>query len=223
MPSEIRSPGTTDQDRHGSMRNRGEHGARGGDPARALPVEFYARPAIELAPDLLGCVLVRLSADGLTSGRIVETEAYPGPEDPASHAAARIGRTRRNDPLFGPPGTVYMHCNYGIHWCLNAVAADEGRPEGVLIRAVEPLAGRDLMLRRRGRSALTNGPGRLGQAFDLGPGLQRHRLDHAPLWIEPGAAVAAADTVRTTRIGIRRAADRPWRWYDARSSWVSRR
>ncbi len=205
------------------MWDEGDDGARGGDPARALPIEFYARPAIELAPDLLGCILVRQSADGLTSGRIVEAEAYPGPEDPASHAAARIGRTRRNDPLFGPPGTVYMHCNYGVHWCLNAVAADEGKPEGVLIRAVEPLVGRELMLRRRGRSELTNGPGRLGQAFDLGPPLQRHPLDRAPVWIESGAPVDPADRIRTTRIGIRRAADRPWRWYDRRSSWVSRR
>lgn len=205
------------------MRHRGNHGARGGDPARALPMEFYARPAIELAPDLLGRVLVRLSADGLTSGRIVETEAYPGPRDPASHAAARIGRTRRNDPLFGPPGTVYMHCNYGVHWCLNAVAAEEEKPEGVLIRAVEPLVGRELMLRRRGRSDLTNGPGRLGQAFDLGPELQRHPLDRAPMWIESGDPVDPVDRVCTTRIGIRLAADRRWRWYDARSSWVSRR
>ena len=205
------------------MRNEGEQGARGGDPARALPVAFYARPAIELAPDLLGHVLVRRSADGLTSGRIVETEAYPGPEDDASHAAARIGRTRRNDPLFGLPGTVYMHCNYGVHWCLNAVAAEVGKPEGVLIRAVEPLEGRELMRLRRGRSELTNGPGRLGQAFGLGPELQRHPLDRAPVWIEPGVPVAPADTICTTRIGIRRAADRPWRWYDARSTWVSGR
>jgi len=205
------------------MLNGGEQGARDGDPARALPVEFYARPALELAPELLGRILVRLSADGLTSGRIVETEAYPGPEDPASHAAARIGRTRRNDPLFGPPGTVYMHCNYGVHWCLNAVAAEEGKPEGILIRAVEPLVGRELMLRRRGRSELTNGPGRLGQAFDLGTDLQRHPLDRAPVWIEPGVPVEPGDRVATTRIGIRRAAEKPWRWYDARSSWVSRR
>ncbi len=205
------------------MRHRGEHGARGGDPARALPMAFYARPAIELAPDLLGRILVRLSADGLTSGRIVETEAYPGPGDPASHAAARIGRTLRNDPLFGPPGTVYMHCNYGVHWCLNAVAADEEMPEGVLIRAVEPLVGRELMLRRRGRSELTNGPGRLGQAFDLGADLQRHPLDRAPVWIESGHLVDSVDRICTTRIGIRRAADRLWRWYDGTSSWVSRR
>ncbi len=205
------------------MNQREHHGARGGDPARALSLGFYARPAIEVAPDLLGRILVRSSADGLTTGRIVETEAYPGPEDPASHAAERIGRTRRNDPLFGRPGTVYMHCNYGIHWCLNAVAADEGVPEGVLIRAVEPLVGHDLMMQRRGRSDLTNGPGRLGAAFELGPELQRHRLDRAPLWIEPGVPVPPADRVATERIGISRAVDRPWRWYDSTSPWVSRR
>ncbi|GAG50944.1 unnamed protein product, partial [marine sediment metagenome] len=107
--------------------------------------------------------------------------------------------------------------------CLNAVAADEEKPEGVLIRAVEPLVGRELMLRRRGRSELTNGPGRLGQAFDLGPDLQRHPLDRAPVWIESGHPVDPVDRICTTRIGIRRAADRLWRWYDGTSPWVSRR
>ncbi len=205
------------------MRHRDDHGARGGDPARALPLGFYARPAVELAPDLLGRILVRISTDGLTTGRIVETEAYPGPGDPASHAAERIGRTGRNDPLYGRPGTVYMHCNYGIHWCLNAVAADEGVPEGVLIRAVEPLTGRELMMQRRGRSDLTNGPGKLAQAFELGPELQRHPLDRVPLWIEPGSPVDPAVRVTSGRIGISRAVDRPWRWYDSTSAWVSRR
>jgi DNA-3-methyladenine glycosylase len=116
-----------------------------------------------------------------------------------------------------------MHCNYGVHWCLNVVAAHEGKPEGVLIRAVEPLRGRELMLRRRGRTELTNGPGRLGQAFDLGPDLQRHPLDRAPVWIEAGVSLAPAEMTCATRIGIRLAADRPWRWFDATSRWVSRR
>lgn len=191
---------------------------------RALPLSFHARPAVELAPALLGRVLVRLTPDGRTAGRIVETEAYPGPEDPASHAAARIGRTRRNEPLFGPAGTAYIHRNYGIHWCFNVVAAAEGKPEGVLVRAVEPLDGEALMRRRRGgRPELTNGPGRLGAAFALGPDLQGHRLDRAPLWIEPGEPVPDGAMVSTARVGIRRATDRPWRWYDGRSEWVSRR
>lgn len=191
---------------------------------RALPLSFHARAAVELAPALLGHVLVRGTPEGRVSGRIVETEAYPGPEDPASHAAARVGRTRRNDPLFGPPGTAYIHRNYGIHWCFNVVAAAEGKPEGVLVRAVAPLEGAPLMrTRRRGRPELTNGPGRLGAAFALGPELQRHPLDRFPLWIEAGDPVPEPDVVVARRIGIRRGADRPWRWYDGRSEWVSRR
>jgi DNA-3-methyladenine glycosylase len=169
-------------------------------------------------------VLTRVTPDGRVSGRIVETEAYPGPEDPASHAAERIGRTPRNDPLFGPPGTVYIHRNYGIHWCFNVVAAEEGKPEGVLVRAVAPLEGVALMrARRSGRAELTSGPGRLGAAFALGPELQGHPLDHVPLWIEDGDSVPSSDVVVTRRVGIRRAAERPWRWYDGRSEWVSRR
>ncbi len=215
----------TETDPGGVRHPRSERiaGVRVVDPARALPAAFYARSAIEVGPDLVGCVLVHVSENGPTAGRIVETEAYPGPEDPASHAAARIGRTARNDPLFGPAGTVYMHCNYGIHWCLNAVTGSIGKPEGVLVRAVEPLVGTELMRRRRGRAELTNGPGRLGEAFALGPALQRNRLDGPPVWIEPGDPVPREALACTTRIGIRRAADRPWRWYDARSRWVSRR
>ncbi|MCL7927036.1 MAG: DNA-3-methyladenine glycosylase [marine benthic group bacterium] len=191
--------------------------------SRVLPPDFFSRPAVELAPELLGVLLVRQTDSGITSGRIVETEAYPGPEDPASHAALRIGRTRRNDPLFGPPGTAYVHCNYGVHWCFNVVAARSGKPEGVLVRAVEPVAGIDLMRERRGREELTNGPGRLGQAFALGPDLNGHPLDRPPIWLEGGDPVPTHDRVSTTRIGIRRAAERPWRWYDGRSKWVSRR
>ena len=190
---------------------------------RTLEPEFFARPAVELAPALLGTVLFRVTDDGLTSGRIVETEAYPGPEDPASHAAARIGRTPRNAPLFGPPGTVYIHCNYGVHWCVNVVAAAEGKPEGVLIRALEPIDGLDLMRARRGRPELTSGPGRLGSALALGPELNGLPLDRPPIWLEPGLPVPPRFRVCTARVGISRAVDRPWRWYDGRSEWVSRR
>ncbi|MDT8435832.1 MAG: DNA-3-methyladenine glycosylase [Gemmatimonadota bacterium] len=192
--------------------------------ARALPLSFHARPAVALARDLLGRLLVHATPEGRAAGRIVETEAYPGPGDPASHAAARIGRTARNDPLFGPPGTVYLHLNYGVHWCLNVVAAEPGRPEGVLVRALEPVEGIESMRSRRaGRPELTSGPGRLVRALGIGTDLQRHRLDRPPLWIEAGEPVPDAAVVATTRVGIRRAADRPWRWYDGRSPWVSRR
>jgi len=188
--------------------------------------EFYARSAVEVARDLLGCVIVREGPNGAgrVSGRIVETEAYTGTDDPASHAAARIGRTRRNDPLFGPPGTAYIHLNYGIHWCLNAVTGEAGTPAGVLIRALEPLEGLDVMRARRdGRDELTNGPGRLTQALAIGRELQRHRLNRPPLRIEPGEAVPDGHVRRSERIGISRAVDLPYRFTDDRSRWLSRR
>lgn len=188
-----------------------------------LPGGFFARPAEALARDLLGRLLVSECGDARTSGRIVETEAYTGPEDPASHAAERIGRTERNDPMFGPPGTVYLHLNYGIHWCLNVVAATEGFPAAVLLRALEPVEGREAMERRREHEELTSGPARLTQALSLGPRLQRHPLVRPPLWISDGPAVPGDALVRTVRVGISRGADRELRFYDSRSRWVSRR
>ena len=117
----------------------------------ALQAPFFARPAHEVAPDLLGTLLVSVIDGVTTAGRIVETEAYEGPDDPASHAAARIGRTARNEGLFGAPGTAYLHLNYGVHWCFNAVTAAPGLPHGVLIRALEPVRGEEAMRVRRGR------------------------------------------------------------------------
>lgn len=190
---------------------------------RPLDPTFYSRPAAEVAPDLLGCLLISEVGGERTSGRIVETEAYTGPEDPASHAAAAIGRTARNDPLYGPPGSAYIHLNYGIHWCLNTVTDREGHPAAVLIRALEPAEGEEVMLRRRGRGELTNGPARLVRALGVGPQLQRHLLVEAPLWIERGTPVPEGDIVTTVRIGISKGASMPLRFYDRRSRWVSRR
>ncbi|NNK48100.1 MAG: DNA-3-methyladenine glycosylase [Gemmatimonadetes bacterium] len=189
----------------------------------ALRAPFFARPASAVAPELLGALLVSELGGVRTAGRIVEVEAYEGPGDPASHAAARIGRTRRNEGLFGPPGTAYLHLNYGVHWCFNAVTDAEGSPHGVLIRALEPVQGQDHMLSRRGRDELTSGPARLTQALGIGPDLQGHRLDEPPVWIERGAPLPEGSVVTSTRIGITRGADLPLRFYDARSQWVSRR
>lgn len=195
-----------------------------GGLGHVLPAGFYARPAEIVARDLLGRILLSDVKGERAAGRIVETEAYTGAEDPASHAAASIGRTERNDPLYGPPGTAYIHLNYGIHWCFNAVTTAPGKPAGVLVRAVEPVLGEEVMRRRRGRSELTNGPARLTQALAIGPELQRHRLDHPPLRVLAGGApVPEGSVVRTTRIGISRGADLELRFYDARSRWVSRR
>jgi DNA-3-methyladenine glycosylase len=176
-----------------------------------------------VARALLGQVLVSESPEGRASGRIVETEAYTGPEDPACHAAASVGRTKRNDPLFGPPGTAYIHLNYGVHWCLNAVTDREGHPAAVLIRALEPIEGIGIMRSRRGRDELTNGPGRLAEALAIGPEHQRHILRKPPLWIGAGDPVADEWVVNTSRIGISKARDWALRYYVKESPWVSRR
>lgn len=197
--------------------------AREGPGPEPLPSAFFERPAERVARDLLGTLLVSECGGERTVGRVVETEAYTGPDDPACHAAASVGRTERNDPLFGPPGTAYIHLNYGIHWCLNAVTGEEGYPAGVLIRALEPTAGRATMRRRRGREELTNGPARLTQALGVGPELQRHPLDRPPLWLARGEAVPDDRVAVATRIGISRGAARELRFYDAGSRWVSRR
>lgn len=190
---------------------------------RPLPAAFFARPADRVARELLGALLVSECGGERTAGRVVETEAYTGPDDPACHAAASVGRTQRNDPLYGPPGTAYMHLNYGIHWCMNAVTGEEGYPAGVLIRALEPVGGEETMRRRRGRDELTNGPARLTQALGLGPELQRHPLHRPPLLLAEGEAVAESTVVATTRIGISRATERELRFYERDSPWVSRR
>lgn len=193
---------------------------------QALPAEFFEREAEEVAVDLLGHHLVSDCGGAHCIGRIVEAEAYPGPHDSASHAAAAIGRTARNSPMFGPPGTAYIHLNYGIHWCLNAVVREEGYPAAVLIRALEPVEGLEVMRRRRSRRRdveLTSGPAKLTQALAIGPELQGHRLDRRPLLIACGEATPAKAVVRTTRVGIRRGAEAEWRFYDARSRWVSRK
>ncbi|UCC47998.1 MAG: DNA-3-methyladenine glycosylase [Gemmatimonadota bacterium] len=191
-----------------------------------LPPDFFDRDAELVARELLGAFLVSDCGGVRCVGRIVETEAYPGPHDPASHAAATVGRTARNDPMFGPAGTAYIHLNFGVHWCLNTVVGPEGYPAAVLLRALEPVEGLETMRQRRsGRPdrELTSGPGKLCQALGIGPDLQRHRLSEAPLLIAAGEPVPSRQLARTTRIGISRGAKKMWRFYDRRSAFVSRR
>jgi DNA-3-methyladenine glycosylase len=163
---------------------------------------------------------------GGVGGRIVETEAYDR-EDPASHTFA--GPTARNASMFGPPGRVYVYRSYGIHWCLNLVCREVGHGAGVLIRALEPLAGIETMRLRRGLVAgasrddrlLCAGPGRVGQALGLGPEHDGLRVDVAPFEFVP--ATVAAPLVVGARIGISKAAEKPWRFGLAGSPFLSRR
>jgi DNA-3-methyladenine glycosylase len=173
---------------------------------------------------MLGKIIEVRTGDGLTSGVIVETEAYVGEHDAACHAAA--GLTRRTAPLYGKPGVSYVYFIYGVHWCFNAVTRAEGLPSAVLVRAVEPLAGVRLMQQRRGEKVrgvnLTNGPGKLCAALGIDGSMNGLSLQKGPLVVRDGAAVAESDIVTTTRIGITKAADWPLRYYMRGNAWVSR-
>lgn len=175
-----------------------------------LNLAFFERPAIELAPALLGCVL--LHSD--TGGMIVETEAYLGLEDLAAHASR--GLTERTKVLFGPPGRAYVYFIYGMHECLNVVADREGSPGCVLIRALEPLCGIDRMCVRRKWNGpvcgLTNGPGKLTQALAITREEYGARLDTGSLTVRRWREQPEFSVAVTPRIGIRECADWPLRF-----------
>jgi DNA-3-methyladenine glycosylase len=197
---------------------------RESEPA-ALPSDFYDRPTELVARDLLGAILECHTPQGVASGRIVETEAYLGEEDLACHAAA--GRTARTDPLYGAPGIAYVYFIYGMYWCFNAVTRAEGNPSAVLVRAVEPITGIDLMRDRRGIRArrdvdLTNGPGKLCQALGIDGSHNRMPLDRAPLLIRRGIPLPRDAVTVTPRVGISRSADWPLRWFVTDSPFVSK-
>jgi DNA-3-methyladenine glycosylase len=199
------------------------------DRVRPLPQEFYARDTAVVARELLGALLVSSVSGARVQGRIVETEAYIGPHDPASHAAARIGRTRRNQSMFGPPGIAYVYRIYGVHWCLNAVTMPEGYPAAVLIRAVEPAGGLATMRRRRWTRGvagsdrlLASGPGKLAAAFAITGALDGHDLGRAPLTIVNGDSIPDEQVIIGPRVGITRASDWPLRFRVSNSPWVSR-
>ena len=187
---------------------------------KPLPRVFYGRDALVVAPDLLGRTLVHETPEGTVAGRIVEVEAYCGPIDPASHAYR--GPTRRNAVMFGPAGHLYVYFTYGMHYCANVVCEEEGSPGAVLLRAVEPVSGLELMAARRGTSAvgaLARGPARLAQAFGIDRAQNGSDLVEGPVWIG-GAPVLAGPVESSPRIGITRAAEEPWRFYEV-GPWAS--
>lgn len=204
-------------------------------PATGAPFAdaFFDRDPRLVARELLGAVLECHTPDGVASGRVVETEAYLGPHDPACHAVA--GRTARTWHLHGAPGIAYVYRIYGMHWCFNAVTLPEGVGSAVLVRALEPLEGLPLMRRRRAARGtvlradrdLTNGPGKLAQALGIDGRLDGLPLDGTPndagaLTLRAGAPVADAQVIVTPRIGIVQAAGWPLRYLLAGSECVSR-
>ncbi|HET9928338.1 MAG TPA: DNA-3-methyladenine glycosylase [Rubrobacter sp.] len=174
-----------------------------------MKTAFYDRDPRQVAVELLGCVLSHDTPEGRAAGVIVETEAYR-PEDPACHAYK--GPTMRNRNIFGLPGIAYVYLSYGIHNLLNVVCEPEGVGSAVLIRALRPSCGEDLMERRRGRARdLCNGPGRLTQALGVDLSDDGRDLTSGSLTISEGDAPPEG-IVETTRIGITRGTDLPWRY-----------
>lgn len=193
--------------------------------SRRLTREFYARPVLVVARECIGKVLVHRTARGVAAGRIVEAEAYRGPLDLAAHSAR--GLTRRTAAMYGPPGHAYVFLLYGISWAMNLVTTAEGEPHAVLIRAIEPILGIDLMVQRRRKPPdsreLTNGPGKLTNALaitgaDYGRDLCAGRLylEHCELPVGPIG--------RSPRINVDYAgswASRRWRFYERGNRYVS--
>ena len=181
-----------------------------------LARELFARSAHEVAPDVVGAILL---VDGI-GGRIVEVEAYGG-EDPASHGYG--GQTERNRSMFGEPGHAYVYRSYGLHWCLNLVCGEEGEAEAVLVRALEPTHGLDAMRARRGVDdlrLLCSGPGRLCQALAVTREHDGLPLDRPPFALFAGSRVA--EVVSGERVGISRATNVRWRYGLQGSRFVSR-
>ena len=200
-----------------------------GASRRPLPREFYARPTLVIARELIGKVLVHDTPAGRTSGIIVEAEAYIGESDPACHAAP--GPTARNAPLYGPPGVAYVYLNYGIHYLVNAVTEEEGSPAAVLIRALEPFEGEPIMRRRRARGAgkpaasfetlgLCRGPGNLTRALGISLRQNRRDLASSDLRIED-AELPPREVAWSRRIGINVGVEPEWRCYAVDSGAVS--
>jgi DNA-3-methyladenine glycosylase len=194
-----------------------------------IPRDFFARPSVEVAPDLLGCVLEHETAAGLVAVELTEVEAYMGKSDPASHAYR--GKTRRNAVMFGPPGHAYVYFTYGMHFCVNLVCLGNDSASAVLLRAGSVIEGEELARARRTRGAavvptrdLARGPGRLCQALDIDRSLDGADVCVAvsPLRVRwPGARTTdrSANIRSGPRVGIARAAEVPWRfWLDGEPS-----
>ncbi len=195
---------------------------------KPLPQAFFRRPVLRVAPELLGCMLVRRSGDATVAGRIVEVEAYRQ-DDPASHTYA--GLTPRNEVMFGPGGVLYVYFTYGMHFCANVVTGRRGHGEALLLRAVEPVLGLEVMSERRYGAAapatmrhlrdLTRGPARLCQAFQLDKSDNGADLRGPHVFITRAWTREVLRVARSPRIGIRHGREKRWRFYVEGSQWIS--
>jgi DNA-3-methyladenine glycosylase len=193
--------------------------------AATLPVAFFRRPAEMVAADLVGMVVVSSVGGEITEGRIVETEAYLGHDDPASHGYLHR-RNARNAALFGPAGSWYVYLSYGMHWCANLVCQRSGLASAVLLRALQPLVGLETMGRRRGAvpdRELCSGPGKLCQALGISRELDGGKMARTLVIVRPATLSEEVRVAVSPRIGITKAADWPLRFHLAGSPWVSRK
>jgi len=192
---------------------------------KVLPRAFYARNTLIVAKELLGKHLVRRVKEGEMVGKIVEVEAYRGPDDPASHAYG--GKSPRNKLMFGKAGIAYIYFIYGNHHCLNVTTEREGTPGAVLFRALEPIKGMEVMQKNRGTkslSNLTNGPGKLTQALSITK--KQNGLDltnEGELFIHDPEEKEFLEIASTKRVGVKAGLDKPWRFYIKENRFVSRK
>ncbi len=193
--------------------------------ASKLPREFYARPVLTVARECIGKVLVHRTAEGIAAGRIIETEAYRGPLDLAAHSSR--GLTKRTAAMYGPPGHAYVYLLYGVSWALNLVTTADGEPHAVLIRAIEPLVGIDLMARRRRKPPdsreLTNGPGKLTNALAITGADYGRDLCGGRLYLRC-SDLPVGRIGRSPRINVDYSghwASKQWRFYERGNRYVS--
>ncbi len=193
---------------------------------KKLPRSFYTRPALLVAKDLLGKILVRKTGNIILTGTIVEVEAYRGAKDPASHAFR--GKTKRNEVMFGEGGYLYVYFTYGMHFCANVVTGKKEVGEAVLLRAVEPINGVEAMRRKRRFAAgrmkdvnLTNGPAKLCQAFGIERKENGTDLLGNKIFLVEGESIAKSIIGTSIRIGITRGKEKKWRFFVKGNKWVS--
>lgn len=194
---------------------------------KSLKKAFFRQPTLALAKALLGCLLTKETSEGTASGIIVETEAYMGPDDRAAHSFGGR-RTKRTEIMFGGPGITYTYTMH-THCLFNVVSGETGQPNAVLIRAVEPVSGQELMVERRPKAKKeiqwTNGPGKLTKALGITMADYGHPLDKSPLWIAKGKEIAPERIEAGPRVGIQNTGEAvhyPWRFWISGNKFVSR-